>query len=99
MVNVKNVGIIKDGPVQSVFVRHLIIELMESVELVIQIPIILMDNVYAIMDSLEILTNVIDVMKVAENALDLMNTTVLLAAMSVILFRKMENVLDRHLVP
>ena len=99
MVNVKNVGIIKDGQVQSVFVRHLIIELMEYVEFVIQIPIILTDNVYAIMDSLEILTNVIDVMKVAENALDLMNTTVLLAAMSVIRFRKMENVLDRHLVP
>ena len=58
---------IRSGMDFNVFVNYNIIEFKESVNLVILINIMMESIVYVIMDSLKILTNVKNVMKVVEN--------------------------------
>ena len=58
---------IRSGMDFNVFVNYNIIEFKENVNLVILINIMMEIIVYAIMDSLKILTNVKNVIKVVEN--------------------------------
>ena len=59
----------KDGMVQNVFVELDIIKLRVYVEHVILIPTIMEEIVFVIMDTLVMLTNVKNVIKVVESAL------------------------------
>lgn len=61
MVDAENVDLMRAGMDKNVFVLQIIIELMECVEHAILIQVIMEGIAFAIMDSMEMLINVINV--------------------------------------
>lgn len=61
MVDAENVDLMRAGMDKNVFVLQIIIELMEYVEHAILIQVIMEGIAFAIMDSMEMLINVINV--------------------------------------
>ena len=61
MVDAENVDLMRAGMDKNVFVLQIIIELMEYVEHSILIQVIMEEIAFAIMDSMEMLINVINV--------------------------------------
>ena len=61
MVDAENVDLMRAGMDKNVFVLQIIIELMECVEHAILIQVIMEGIAFAIMDSMELLINVINV--------------------------------------